>query len=140
MKIFPSLACKAFPINTLARIGGALGVKTKRPARGKGSRLASSAEDCYCRFTGEHMSTVTFDTLSFARKLQALGFTKEQAEGFAQLQRELIDERLATKADIVAAKNELQQQIKDLEYRLTIRLGGMMAASVAIVAALVKLT
>ena len=79
------------------------------------------------------MTTTTFDTLSFARKLQELGFTKEQAEGFAQLQRELIDERLVT-------KDYLDMRLKDLEYSLTLRLGGMMAASVAIVAALVKLT
>jgi hypothetical protein len=32
-----------------------------------------------------------------------------------------------------------KQDLKDLEYRLTLRLGGMMAASIAIVAALVKL-
>ena len=79
------------------------------------------------------MSGTTFDTLGFARKLQELGFTKEQAEGFAQLQRELIDERLVT-------KDYLDMRLKDLEYRLTIRLGGMMAASIALVAALVKLT
>ena len=79
------------------------------------------------------MTSTTFDTLSFARKLQDLGFTKEQAEGFAQLQRELIDERLVT-------KDYLDMRLKDLEYRLTIRLGGMMAASIALVAALVKLT
>ena len=41
---------------------------------------------------------------------------------------ELIDERLATKQDL-----------KELELRLTIRLGAMMAASIAIIAALVKL-
>ena len=93
------------------------------------------------------MTTATFDTLAYSKKLQELGFPQEQAEGFAQLQREIIDERLATKADLWAVKNELQQEIKDaraemkeLEYRLTIRLGGMMAASIAIVAALVKLT
>jgi len=45
-----------------------------------------------------------------------------------------------TSADLFAAKQELQQQIKEMEYRLTIRLGGMMAASIALVAALVKLT
>jgi len=89
---------------------------------------------------GDTMSSATFDTLSFARKLQELGFTKEQSEGFAQLQREIIDERLATKADLWTVKNELHHQMKELEYRLTIRLGGMMAASIALVAALVKLT
>ena len=86
------------------------------------------------------MVATTFDTLSYAKKLQDLGFTKEQAEGFAQLQRELIDERLATKQDLRELETRLDNKIEKLEYRLTIRLGGMMAASIAIVAALVKLT
>jgi hypothetical protein len=86
------------------------------------------------------MTTTTFDTLGYFEKLKAVGVPEEQAKVQANAIRELIDERLATKADLLATKNELQQQIKDLEYRLTIRLGGMMAASIAIVAALVKLT
>ena len=86
------------------------------------------------------MSSTTFDTLAYSKRLQELGFTREQAEGFAQIQREIIDDRLATKQDLLAVKTELQQQMKDLEYRLTIRLGGMMAASIALVAPLVKLT
>ena len=54
--------------------------------------------------------------------------------------RELIDERLATKQDLRELETRLDSKIEKLEYRLTIRLGGMMAASIAIVAALVKLT
>ena len=78
------------------------------------------------------MTQATFDTLDFARKLQQLGFTREQAEGFAQMQRELMDDRLVT-------REYLDIRLKELEYRLIIRLGGMMAASIALVAALVKL-
>ena len=63
------------------------------------------------------MTSATFDTLTYSKKLQEVGFPREQAEG------------LATKQDL-----------KDLEYRLTLRLGGMMAASIALVAALVKQT
>ncbi len=74
------------------------------------------------------MTTTTFDTLSYSKKLQDLGFPREQAEGLAELHRALVTEGLATRQDL-----------KDLEYRLTVRLGGMMAASIAIVAALVKL-
>ena len=95
-------------------------------------QLAMSVWSCYVHINGGCMTTATFDTLNFARRLQDLGFTKEQAEGFAQLQRELIDERLVT-------KDYLDMRLKDLEYRLTVRLGGMMAASIAIVATLVKL-
>lgn len=81
------------------------------------------------------MTSTTFDTLGYAKKLQELGFTREQSEGFAQLQREIIDDRVATKQDI----KDIRQELKELEYRLTIRLGTMMAACVAVVAALVKL-
>ena len=74
------------------------------------------------------MSSTTFDTLTYSKRLQELGFPREQAEGLAELHKALVTEGLATKQDL-----------KDLEYRLTVRLGGMMAASIAIVAALVKL-
>ena len=46
--------------------------------------------------------------------------------------REVIDERLVT-------KDYLDARLRELEYKLVIRLGTMMAASVAIVATLVKL-
>jgi hypothetical protein len=75
------------------------------------------------------MTTTTFDTLGYSKKLQELGFPREQAEGLAELHSALVTEGFATKQDL-----------KDLEYRLTVRLGVMMAASIAIVAALVKLT
>jgi hypothetical protein len=81
------------------------------------------------------MATVTFDTLAYAKKLKAAGFTDQQAEVQAQAFAEIIEERLVTKQDIEL----LRRDMKELEMRLTLRLGGMMAASIAIVAALVKL-
>ena len=74
------------------------------------------------------MVTVAFDTLAYAKKLKDAGFTDQQAEVQAQAFSEIIEERLATKQDI-----------KELEMRLTLRLGGIMAASIAVVAALVRL-
>ena len=74
------------------------------------------------------MSTITFDTHKFVKRLTEAGMPVQQAEILAEEQAELIDERLATKDDL-----------ERLELRLTLRLGTMMAASVAIVAALVKL-
>jgi len=79
------------------------------------------------------MTSVTFDTLGYSKRLQELGFTREQAEGFAQMQREIVDDRLVT-------KEHLDIRLKELEYRMTIRLGGMMTIAIAIVAALVRLT
>ena len=34
------------------------------------------------------MTSITFDTLAYSKKLTKLGFTQEQAEGFARLARE----------------------------------------------------
>ncbi|HAT49683.1 MAG: DUF1640 domain-containing protein [Nitrospirae bacterium] len=79
------------------------------------------------------MSTaIAFDTLAYTKKLKAAGVPESQAEVHAESMAELIEERLVTKQDL----KELEMR---LSHTLTIRLGGMMAASVAIVAALVTL-
>ena len=76
--------------------------------------------------------TATFDTLAYAKKLKAAGFTEEQAEIQAEALSEIIEERLATKQDL----NELELRLK---HDLTLRPGGMLAAGIAIVATLMKL-
>ncbi len=80
-------------------------------------------------------NTLAFDTLAYSKKLKAAGVPERQAEVQAEAFAEIIEDRLATKQDILM----LQRDMKELEMRLTIRLGGMMAASIAIVAVLVKL-
>ncbi len=74
------------------------------------------------------MSGIAFDTLKYAQRMKAVGFTEEQANEQATAIAEVIDDKLATKQDL-----------KELELRLVIRLGSMMFAAVVIVAALVKL-
>ena len=74
------------------------------------------------------MASITFDTLAYAKRLKAAGFNEDQAEALAEAQAELVDERLVTKQDL-----------KELEYRLVIRLGTMLVVAVSIVATLVKL-
>ena len=76
--------------------------------------------------------TVIFDTLAYAKKLKAAGFTEAQAEIQAQALAEIIEERLATKQDL----KELELRLK---HDLTLRLGGMLVAGIAIVATFVKL-
>lgn len=82
---------------------------------------------------------VMFDTLAYAKKLKSAGFTEDQAEIQAEALAKIIDEKLATKQDV----RDLQRDIKEMEIRfkhdLTLRLGAMMAASMAIVVAIVKL-
>lgn len=77
----------------------------------------------------------TFDTLTYAKKLKAAGFTEEQAEAQADALRAVVDENLATKADVIALKRDL----KELEQRITIRLGGLIVAATAVLSVLIKL-
>lgn len=79
--------------------------------------------------------SVIFDTLAYARELTSAGIPPQQAEAHARALARAMDEGVATKSDI----KELERKLDELEHRLTIRLGGMNAASIAIVAALVRL-
>lgn len=74
------------------------------------------------------MASAIFDTHSFVKRLSAAGMPEPQAEILAGEQARQIGEPHATKADL--------ERLKD---QLTIRLGGMLAAGIAIVAALVRL-
>jgi hypothetical protein len=99
------------------------------------------------------MSAVAFDTLKYAKRLKEAGFTEQQAEALASAQVDLIEANLATKADILGVKRDIealrrdievlradvQRDLKDLEYRLTIRLGGLIALAIGAVATLVKI-
>jgi len=78
------------------------------------------------------MTSTTFDTLSYFEKLKAAGFSEEQAKVQANTMREVVEDKLVTKSELAA-------QLKELEYRLIIRLGAMQAASVALLAALIVL-
>lgn len=78
------------------------------------------------------MATIVFDTHAYVKKLKAVGFTEEQAEVQSEAIAGLVNEQLVT-------KDHLDMRLKELEYRLIIKLGAMIAAAVAIVTALVKL-
>jgi len=81
------------------------------------------------------MGAVPFDTLALARKLEAAGFDPKQAQDTAAALAEVLSEQVATKHDI----NELRAELREVEQRLVIKLGAMIAAAVAVVAILVKL-
>ncbi|MDX2001589.1 MAG: hypothetical protein SFW35_04110 [Chitinophagales bacterium] len=71
---------------------------------------------------------IIFDTLEYAKKLKAAGFTEAQAEVQAEALAELFEHQIATKRDL-----------RELEYRLLIRLGAMLSVAIGLVAAIVKL-
>lgn len=74
------------------------------------------------------MSNVVFNTHSFVKRLTEVGMPAEQAEVLADSYATLIDEKLATKRDL-----------KELELRLTLRLGSMVVTAVGVVAVLSRL-
>jgi hypothetical protein len=81
------------------------------------------------------MASAIFDTHAFVKRLTAAGMPEPQAEIPAEEQARMLGEQLATKHDIALLRADLDR-LKD---QLTIRLGVMLAAAIAIVAALVKL-
>ena len=71
---------------------------------------------------------VAFDTLAYSRRLRQAGVPEEQAEVHAEALAAVVTGTLATKQDL-----------RELEYRLTLRLGAMITVAIGAVAALVKL-
>lgn len=74
------------------------------------------------------MTTTTFDSLGYYEKLKAAGVPDEQAKVQANALREVIEDSLVTKSDL-----------RELEYRLTIRLGGIVVACTAILLAVLPI-
>ena len=85
------------------------------------------------------MTTTSFDTLGYFEKLRAAGVPEAQAKVQTEALREIIEDKLATRKDLADLEARMENRLRELEYRLVIRLGTMMAACVAVVAALVKL-
>ena len=85
------------------------------------------------------MASAIFDTHAFVKRLTAAGMPEAQAEILAEEQACLIDERLATKADLAVLRTDLKALEQRLKDQLTIRVGGMLAVAIAIVPTLVKL-
>ena len=103
------------------------------------------------------MGNLAFDTHAFVKQLTAVGMPENQAEVLAANQVSLIDDKLATKQDLkaleMATKRDIKEletslkrdiadvkrDMKELEARMTIRLGTMMVLAVGSVATLVKL-
>lgn len=72
------------------------------------------------------------NTLHYVKILETVGFSRAQAEVQAQMIVDMVEGELVT-------KKELQAELKDLEYRLTIRLGAMMATFIALSTAVITL-
>ena len=80
------------------------------------------------------MSSISFDTLAYAKKLIAAGVPAQQAEIQAETFAEIIEERLATKQDI----RDLEVKLKEMEYRMIIKLGAMLVVTSTLVIGVLK--
>jgi hypothetical protein len=81
------------------------------------------------------MTSITFDTLKYANTLKAAGVPSAQAEAEATALAEVLEINLKE----LATKEDLKRDLKELEQRIVIKLGTLIALAIGIVAALVKL-
>ena len=86
----------------------------------------------------------TFDSLGYAKRLRDRGVSQDQAEAHAEAARDFIMAELATKADLLATKKELQAEFRNgnetLALRLTIRLGAMLVVAIGALATISRLS
>jgi hypothetical protein len=68
------------------------------------------------------MSSIVLDTLDFATKLKAGGFTDQQAETQARAIAGIVEKQLATKQDVAEHEAEIKRDIHESENRLEIRI------------------
>ena len=80
-----------------------------------------------------------FNTLKFAKMLEEVGFSREQAETSIKILVEIMEDKLASKEDFKELKAEIEHRFSQLESKITIKMGTMLAASIAILTAIQKL-
>lgn len=80
------------------------------------------------------MSTITFDTLKFAERLEKAGLSREQAVAIAEAQKdalaEALETTLATKSDITSVERRLDTLDAKID-KLSWMLGILIALAVA---------
>jgi hypothetical protein len=68
------------------------------------------------------MSGIILDTLDYAAKLKAGGFTEQQAETQARAIAEIVEKQLATRQDVASHEAEIKRDIHESENRLEARI------------------
>ena len=72
-------------------------------------------------------------------KQDILAFRQELTQDIRALGQELTQDIRAVKQDMLMLKQELKADLRELEHRVTLRMGTMLSVAVGVVAALVKL-
>lgn len=76
---------------------------------------------------------MVFDTLKSVEELQEAGIPEGQAKAQVRVFQRIIESDLATKRDMKELEQKLQQEMRELEYRLTIKPGLMVVASTGVI-------
>jgi len=89
------------------------------------------------------MTTTTFDTLTFVKKLKSAGVDEKQAEIQAEVLNNALSDfqqkELATKQDIGLIRKDLKISIAETKVEIIKWVAGMLVAQAAVIAAIVKL-
>lgn len=82
------------------------------------------------------------DTLEYVKELRAAGVPEQQAEAQAKALSKAVSEQLVSKEHfdytIEKQNSEFNHRLEQLEYRLTVKMGGMIAAAIAALAAIMR--
>ena len=97
------------------------------------------------------------NALKYVKILEGTGITREQAEAHVQIISEILEGDLVTKQDLLNSENalktdlvrlesnlnnsvqQLQHKMLQMEYRMTIKLGSIVAVGIAAMTAVIKL-
>jgi hypothetical protein len=86
------------------------------------------------------MTTITFDTFAYVKRLKTAGFTETQAEALAEAEKDIFSDvfssNLVTKQ---ATKQDITQAISDAKVDIIKWVAAMLLAQSGLIAALVKL-
>ena len=86
------------------------------------------------------MSSITFDTLAYSKRLREAGFTEQQAEAQTQAQQQVVQDilstQLATKDDLNGLEVRIKDDISNLKIQITVlkwMMGVMLAGVISLV-------
>lgn len=85
-----------------------------------------------------------FNTLKYAKMLEEVGFSREQAETSIKILVEIMEDKLASKQDVAELRGQMglmatKHDLLQLKHDLTLKIGAMLSAAVALATALHKL-
>lgn len=85
------------------------------------------------------MASAIFDSYSFVSKLKEAGMPEEQAKVLAEEHQAFLDDKLATKQDLLLLEKSMDTKIESVKADIIKWVAGLLIAQAALVATLLKL-